>query len=243
MRKIIKGHESKELLDFKVQNRNGDVSIDYNSLGEEQRTPLKNSLLSEQGFLCAYTLKRISCNTSHIEHIQPEELSRKLKKAGEETISDLDYSNMVACFPKEFSGSSRRKFYGAFKKDDWWENDGVEFISPLREDCENHFKYNKIGLILEVTAKGKKTIEVLNLNHEILKHERANAINEFIYKNNKPLTKLQTLHAVENICVESADGFVEFCVAIKHSLEDHLKFLEKIKQKRKFIARSKKKKS
>lgn len=241
MKRIIKGHEPQELLDFKKLNKN--VEVDYNSLGARERTPIKESLLNEQGFICAYTLKRINFEGSHIEHVKPEELCRQLKRQGVDTISDLDYSNMVACFPKEFSGSSRKKFYGAYKKDDWWENDGDNFISPLRIDCENHFKYNKDGSVGYLTDKGKKTIEVLNLNHDILKNDRERAINSFIYKDNKPLNQSQTNQAIDSICVKYNNNYREFCVAIRDALKDHLLFLDRIKKKNKIISNAKKRKS
>jgi len=219
MKRIFKGHEPKDFIDYKVENKQGGVNIDYNSLGEKQRTQIKEALLIEQGNICAYTLKRIELKSCHIEHIKPEELCRQLQKKGVETISDLDYSNMVACFPKEFSGSSRKKFYGAYKKDDWWENDGSSFISPLRVDCESHFKYNKDGSVVHLTEMGKKTIEILNLNHNILKDDRQSAIFSFIYKDNKPLNQSQTNQAIENICNKNKDNFTEFCIAIKDALK------------------------
>lgn len=238
MKRIIKNHEPQELLDFKRLNRN--VDINYNNLGANERIPLKNSLLNEQGFLCAYTLKRISSSTSHIEHIKPEELCRQLKRQGVNTISDLDYSNMVACFPKEFSGSSRKKFYGAFKKDDWWENEGENFISPLRVDCEAHFKFKNDGSIIHLTEKGKKTIEVLNLNHSILKDDRQRAIASYIYKDNKAINQSQTKHAIDSICIKNKNNYTEFCIAIKDALENHLEFLDKVKKRNKIISNSKK---
>lgn len=240
MKRIIKDHEPQELLDFK--NKNRDLEIDYNSLGEKQRTPIKNQLLLEQGYLCAYTLKRINFETSHIEHIKPEELCRKEKKAGKETISDLDYSNFVACYPKDFSGSSRKKFYGAFKKDDWWENEGENFISPLRVDCESHFKFKNDGTINHITDKGKNTIDVLNLNHDLLKEDRKRAIKNFIYYKNKPLNLSQTNQALESILSKNRNMHIEFCIAIKDALRDHLILLDKNKKRNNIIAKALKKK-
>ncbi|EDM34433.1 hypothetical protein PBAL39_19120 [Pedobacter sp. BAL39] len=243
MKRIIKGHEPASFIQFKQENEKGGVKLRYDeSLGSAQRTPIKEALLKEQGYICAYTLKRIALESSHIEHLKPEELCRKQMEEEIVTVSDLDYGNMVACFPKKgLKGIPNEKYFGAIKKDAWWENEGADFISPLREDCEIHFKYNKDGSVEEVTLKGKKTIEVLSLNHDILKHERANAINEFIYKNDKPLNTLQTLHAIENICKKNKGSFVEFCIPIKHSLDNHLEYLEKVKQKRKIISKAKKK--
>src|SRR5437773_9855241 len=111
----------------------GTANENYSSLQNPQKRNLHHALLREQGCLCAYTMQRIDENSSHIEHIRPESVCR-----AERIGSDLDYTNLVACFPRD--GMRRRYRYGAQWKGDWWQNDGTEFVSPLIQNCETRFR-------------------------------------------------------------------------------------------------------
>ena len=238
MKRIIKGKEPQQLLNFKNANRLAPQNLSYINLWKAEREPVKKSLLNEQGFLCAYTLKRIDFETCHIEHIKPEELCRKQIEQGEGTLSDLDYKNMVACFPKSgVSGVSKEKYFGAIKKGDWWAGDGKAFVSPLDADCENHFTFNSKGEVHHTTRKGKITIDVLALNHRILVNDRKRAIDEFI--NRKPLSKAHAERAIREITQRRKDGFYEYCVPVKFALQEHIEKLKKKKIKDKAIAKQK----
>lgn len=213
---------------------------DYRNLRNPEKDCLKKVLLKEQGFLCAYTQRRISLPSSHIEHIKPESLCRK-EKVG----SDLDYNNMVACYPRD--GMKNPYRYGAPLKDDWWENEGKEFVSPLNKTCEKRFLYTKDGNILPVDnhASATKTIEILNLNHPSLVEDRKNVIKEFIYgqTGDFPLSPKKTLKAIDEIYNLSNEGQLKaYCVAIHHGLEEHKRILEKIAKKKKYIGSKDKKK-
>lgn len=79
MKRIIKGQEPASFIKFKQENEKAGVNLRYDThLGAEQRVPIKKALLREQGFICAYTLKRISLDSCHIEHLKPEELCRNI---------------------------------------------------------------------------------------------------------------------------------------------------------------------
>lgn len=86
MRKINKNREPKEWTRHRLT-----PGADYEAIPE-----LRQSLLEEQGYLCAYCMRRIpvkddnSNETSRIEHI----LSRE-----EHQDRKLDYSNMAICCP------------------------------------------------------------------------------------------------------------------------------------------------
>ena len=212
----------------------GTQDADYRMLTRRQKDPLHLSLIEEQGWLCAYTMKRIGLASSHIEHIKPESLCRQ-----DSPGSDLDYDNLVACFPRE--GMKRQHRYGAQLKDDWWENNGTDFISPLHSACEKRFQFDLDGSILAVKdhAGAKKTIEILKLDHEGLADDRKRVINEFIY-GESVLSEAQALQSKIAICDRNAEGqFREFCVAIRDALDGHVKNLRKIARQKKF-ARQKK---
>ncbi len=235
MRRIIKGDEPASFINTKLENQKAGVKMRYDTnLGTAERKPIKEALLKEQGFICAYTLKRIGLDTSHIEHLKPEELCRKQMEEGIETVSDLDYSNMVACFPKEApKGIAKHKYFGAIKKDDYWENDGKDYILPNQSNCEDHFKYTKVGGVEGLTDKGKNTVELLGLSHPILIDERNKAIENFIGKSN-PIKKVKTIHAITEIDKMSDGKYAEFCIPIKHALKEHLLYLEKLEKKLKY---------
>lgn len=78
MRKIDKGREPKEWIEKKCT-----PGVDYNAIPE-----LKNALLDEQGYLCAYCMQRISEDTMKVEHIKPRSKNKELT---------FTYNNLVAC--------------------------------------------------------------------------------------------------------------------------------------------------
>jgi len=236
MKRIIKGDEPVSFIKTKLENQKAGLKMRYDThLGTAERKPIKEALLKEQGFICAYTLKRIGLGTSHIEHLKPEELCRKQMEEGIETVSDLDYSNMVACFPKDGpKGIPKHKYFGAIKKDDNWINNGKDYILPLQVNCEDHFKYTKSGEITGVTPNGNFTIELLGLRHPILVEERKNAIDNFIGKTT-PIRKAKTTQAISEIDKISDGKYAEFCIPLKHALQEHLVYLEKLEKKLKYV--------
>jgi len=236
MKRIIKGQEPASFIQFKQENEKAGIKIHYDiHLGKDEREPIKKALLKEQGYICAYTLKRIYLDTCHIEHLKPEELCRKHMADGVETVSDLDYGNMVACFPiKAPKGISKEKYFGAIKKDDKWENDGNDYVLPLQANCEDNFKYNKSGEVQGTTNKGRTTVSLLALDHPILIEERKKAIESFIGKSS-PLKKAKTIQAISDIDQLNNDKYIEFCIPLKHALNEHLIYLDKVERKLKYV--------
>ena len=205
----------------------------YHELQNPEKRILHSKLIEEQGKLCAYTMKRIDLVSSHIEHVKPETLCR-----AELVGSDLDYENLVACFPRE--GMKKGHRYGAQMKGAWWENDGADFISPLHPSCEKRFQFHLDGCVSAVKnhVGAKKTIEVLKLNHDSLIDDRKRIISEFLYGPNgdDPLPPAKALQAKAIIgsLQDSEGGFYEFCIAIHHALDAHQKNLQKAARQRKF---------
>ncbi|MCW3108226.1 MAG: hypothetical protein JWQ09_2732 [Segetibacter sp.] len=235
MKRIIKEQEPASFIQFKQDNEKAGIQIRYDTnLGSEQRKPVKKALLKEQGYICAYTLKRISLDSCHIEHIKPEELCRQHMADGIETVSDLDYTNMVACFPKEApKGIPKEKYFGAIKKDDNWVNNGSDYVLPLQVNCESNFSYNKNGGVEGTTDRGRNTVSLLALDHVVLVYERKTAIENFIGKAN-PIKKAKTTQAILDIDKLFGERYTEFCIPIKHALKEHLIYLEKIEKKLKY---------
>jgi uncharacterized protein (TIGR02646 family) len=200
------------------------------------KNPLKgklhDALICEQGYLCAYTMKRIFKENSHIEHIKPESLCR-----ADCVGSDLDYENLVACFPRE--GMRRKYRYGAQERNNWWENDGAEFVTPLEVNCEKRFRFDLEGNIMAVNgyAAAIKTIKKLGLDHTTLTEDRRRVIHEFVFGDNgdAPLSVAKAKQSSVLICGTNNQGeFHEFCVAIRDALMQHLEDLAKLSRKRRF---------
>lgn len=206
---------------------------DYNELKGTNKQVLFDALIKEQGFICGYTMKKINSDTAHIEHIKPQSLCRR-EKLG----SDLDYTNLIACYP--LKGMKAEYRYGAQQKGNWWVNDGKEFVSPLDYACESYFHFDMAGNITALNVAGTTTINVLALNHGSLTEERKRAIDEFIYGPNKidPLSLTMTTKAISNICNQSGEGhYHEFCIAIRDALKEYLSVLEKNKRHKKYVRR------
>lgn len=201
---------------------------DYREVKGPNKQVLFETLIKEQGFICGYTMKRIDKDTAHIEHIKPESLCRSEKKG-----SDLDYNNLIACYPNK-ERKKHKKFdhiFGARKKDDWWDNGGIDFVSPLNPGCEKHFRFDMDGNITALNVAGATTIKVLALDHKSLIEDRKRIIEEFIYGSD--LSKAGTANAISKICEQNGEGqYYEFCIAIRDGLKQYLSFLENIRRKR-----------
>src|SRR5688500_18208099 len=110
MRWIRKSREPSQLTRWRARYKN-DPNFDYDLLriSTDVIAAIEASLLSEQGWLCAYTGCRIEDGTFHIEHIFPQDHCTKLEA--------VTYRNMLACFPRPNWG--HKAPYGADQKGNW----------------------------------------------------------------------------------------------------------------------------
>ncbi len=134
------------------------------------KTALKNALMKRQKYLCCYCESRVSADTSHIEHIEPQ--------YGGLSTKTLEFSNMaVSCIkdPKKFEEESDKSGIGVVR--DGWLHCGhargtLPVVSPYDEHCERLFQYSFSGEIKvnpKLTDKeeiriAKESIENLRLN-------------------------------------------------------------------------------
>ncbi len=231
MKYVRKTGPPREYINWCNQVR-GTEDEDYRRLDSEVKEKLLEALLIDQGYLCAYTMRKICEKSSHVEHIKPESLCR-----AERVGSDLDHSNLVACYPR--AGMAKNCRYGAQQKADWWENDGVDFVSPLNQNCEERFRFDLEGNIEGVRKhrSAVKTIQVLRLDQQTLTEERRRVVQELIYgkSGSSPLSPAKTARSIQRICETDADGhFREYCIAIRDALHEHSRILKKLATKRKF---------
>jgi len=142
--------------------------VDYHSIPE-----LVDSLLEEQGYICAYCMRRIPCKDRlykkdgitftltdedhRIEHILSRENHEDKK---------LDYSNMVICCPGHI---------GDEEHCDRLKGSNDITFSPLNQDFIATLSYKTDGEIISSNEQYNKEInDVLNLNTKLLKENRKN---------------------------------------------------------------------
>lgn len=160
MRKITKNKEPKEWTKYRLT-----PNVDYESIPE-----LRKSLLQEQGYICAYCMRRIphkdknSNEDSRIDHILSRDHHPDIK---------LDYGNMVICCP----GAISKEFHCDKLKGE----QDITF-SLFDDSFIPTLKYStKSGSIESANPIWNKEINsILNLNNEILKANRLETLNGVI---------------------------------------------------------------
>ena len=214
----------------------GTNKSDWREVFSAQKELILAAMIADQGGLCAYTMRRIYNNSSHVEHIKPQSRCWQDLRG-----SDLDYTNLVACFPQHGMKAPYR--YGAQFKGDWWENDGTEFVSPLQPACEQVFRFKLDGEIeaIDNRIEARTTIDVLGLDHRSLTEDRKRVIEEFIYGRTRdnPISYTAAQRARDKICDRNGNSrFHEFCVAIRAALEEHMAALTRLRQRRRYARKN-----
>jgi uncharacterized protein (TIGR02646 family) len=229
MRTIDKRSEPGDHTEWRAANQ-GDVNYGYDLMGAKLRETVKESLLKEQGWICAYTGRAINMDTSHIEHLLPQK-SWKAQRG-----LDVDYNNMVACWPEP--GHKPEPEYGArFKAN--WPMPGEEslFVSPLSPGCEGRFSFNFRGEIKprQGDTAAAETIKKLGLDKALLKALRHSEIVGVLGKNRSMKLKdakarLKMLEDAETDLRQGTDVYLNpYCFALKQELKRHIRTLETIR--------------
>ncbi len=157
---IKKGREPKSLTEYRLKSN---AYFDGCNKGD-----IRKSLLSEQGYLCAYCMKRISENNMKIEHYNAQA-----------NISDseaLDYNNMIAvCNGNEGCGNKKELTCDSHK------GNKKLTINPFMEESIELIMYNDDGTIYSNDKKIDDDLnKILNLNCEgvMLKRNRQEVLNK-----------------------------------------------------------------
>lgn len=168
MRYIVKNVEPSDFSQWKIDN----PSAVYNDLNSEYviKQSLKNSLLTEQRYLCCYCEKRIGNNDCYIEHFRPKDKTQF-------PLLQLDYSNLhVSCAKLQTDNDAD---HCGHKKGNFFDSN---LISPLDINCSTFFEYNLNGEISSSnTDKGQLTIQKLNLGSSLLNRSRKRLIDYFLF--------------------------------------------------------------
>lgn len=236
MRWIQKKNEPRELTEWRIRYAK-DNNFGYDLMRQDKSVTkaVTDSLVEEQGWLCAYSgmriegYKEIENNGTkydkcycHIDHVKAQDYC----KAEEE----VTYTNMVASYPGP--NAEHKTPFGGEQKGNWPDHDKGEqplFVSPLDKSCETRFLFNLRGEIKhkEGDNSAKTTIDKLGLDHDELKNLRKGAIQGTLGLNNdlpiqdarSRLTKLQS---------QQTGRLEPFCFVLIQALEIHIKRLEKI---------------
>ena len=142
---------------------------------------------------------------------------------------DIDWNNLVACFPKPNMLASPE--YGAVKKDKWWHAE--DFVSPLQTDCEGRFRFTPDGKIspTKITdVPALTTIKKIGLDNEKLceLREKAYLIAGIHRKADKPITsatKVEQLIAKWSKKDTNTASCAEFCVPLVQVAKEYAQFL------------------
>lgn len=215
MRSIAKGAEPRALIQWKADNAQTPENLVYGGGGFPAEA-VRMALLAEQCHLCAYTMKRLktaaecreqgldTTDACHIEHLLPQ----ARKAPGE----DIDYRNMVACYPP--SRSRIACGYGAQAKGDFDPTTG-SFVSPLSSNAERHFELDALGGITGRTPEGVATIQVLRLDHPALVNDRAAVIRGALRPKGKPLSAAAARRLAGQVMRPNQEGCLPaYCVAV-----------------------------
>ena len=219
MRFIRKTAEPRKLAEFKRKNRNTPQVLRYSNLTAGARRELQETLLTEQGRLCAYTMMPIGRSRSsgnaddfHIEHIRPRSRERE---------RDLDYDNMLLCTP---GPRAEHCEYGAHRKADA-EVDDANFVSPLSPSCETRLQYRLTGQVRATAERDDaagRTIDLLNLNHPNLVEARVETLRSqgLASDAKRPISAAQASRLARKITeVDHKGQIAPFCIAIKQIAE------------------------
>lgn len=210
MRQIKKTHPPKLLRDW-VKTARDELNFNYNdglNSYPEAKAELLEQLLSEQFFLYAYVGVEINGGTCHIEHLKPQNECMK----GE----DVDYFNLVACFPA--NGGDVSHGFGAPVKSKWWVED--QFVSPLSDGCERRFRFAWSGTMSpasETDTAAEETIVRIGLDCNKLRELRKRAIQGFFgFASKKPLSIPEAERLLAKIDQPNKDGKLPpFCFVLK----------------------------
>lgn len=169
---LIKKNETtgcKRVLQYAVSSKE-----EYRDISSKDKDIIKQSLLMEQGYLCAYCMRSLdNINNVKIEHIAPQSIYPE---------KSLSYKNMLAvCDGNEGSPYS-------FQTCDTHKRDCEIKADPTESSVIDTIYYNTSGEILSSDSRINDDLNnVLNLNAEgsyLVKSRKdaLNAINHELYK-------------------------------------------------------------
>lgn len=182
--------------------------------GSNRRRRLRENLVDEQGKICCYCMRRITIDSSHIEHFLPKESFAE---------KDLSYDNLLASCNGEESIREDEEHCG-HRKDNWWRED---MVSPTNIEVEKMFRYLPNGKIVGV--KGRSTSDIaqdmihnLGLDSFHLERARREAIEASEVFDDVEYSDEEIRSFIEYYSNKDNGAYIPYCKAIIDCLEEML---------------------
>ncbi len=210
MKKINKKVEPTALTEYRAKDNSH-----FDNMPKECKEILQEALLEEQGYICAYCMRRIPVKDNSIDtKIKIEHILCR----SDNDKKTLDYKNMVICCPGSINGSLHCDASKG-KKDISFDMFSDYLFTTLR--------YNsKDGEITSTNDTYNYDIEnILRLNNLRLKRNRIEAFNGVVLELNKIGWNRHNINAmISKYKNRNSDGkYFEFCEAIIYYLRNSLK--------------------
>lgn len=188
-----------------------------------EATPdLRNSLLKDQGYICAYCMRRIpvsdndTSESTRIEHLKPQsDLSSK---------GAMDYANMVICCPGAMEGVEEDKTHC-----DRHKGNSECHCSPFNQDFINSLSYKSDGTIISSDPLCNVELNtILNLNIPLLKLNRKSVRDTVIRSlGSKDWKKRDLLNLLKRFSSKDKDGcMTPYCGVAISFIEKRLRQLQ-----------------
>ena len=183
--------------------------------GSPIRHVVKDSLLTEQGYICCYCGIRIVKTDSHIEHFRPRHGPHA------DPTGEIDYANMHACcLPDTQEGSTS---HCGMKKGS---SDPTQIVSPLDPTCETRFSFGTYGTIRSAQvgdSMAENSIRKLGLDCDFLNAHRRKALEASgLFDVLAAASATEIRSWANQLMTRQADGmFTEFCVATAQVLRSY----------------------
>lgn len=201
---IKKQHEPKQLLDDK---RHGLKS--YDELTHDTKNAIKESLLNEQGFLCAYCMQRINIENSTIEHY----IAQKAKDIQVDESLSIAYNNMLAVCSGNVGINRREKELICDKH----RGNTSLTVNPLDNHSIEKISYKADGTIYSDDVNIQKDLdETLNLNCDavLLKQNRKSVLDaikrEIFKKSQHTISKKQLENLLNKMSLKINGQYIPF---------------------------------
>ncbi|WP_299453526.1 retron system putative HNH endonuclease [uncultured Microscilla sp.] len=246
MVRIYKTEPLQGLIDFNEKEK-GRLKVEYptevkhpeyDDLDTDTASKLRKQLHEEQKGLCCYCMKKISASNSNIEHFLPQSLFPE---------DQTNYHNLYLACRYSVGKKKETQYCDIVKGDKLISKLMGYFNEKKNEECEDFFRYSEIGHILPNNSRYKTlkdvyknyanlssqekevmgTIEVLNLNTEELRKERAKFIEDIV---DSTIKSIDDINKLEQIIKEYKEGKQRFKGIVLYFAKDAL---QKLKQKTK----------
>lgn len=203
---------------FKIDNnRDAHYKTDFSTQdtdGTNRRRKLRECFINEQGKICCYCMRRISIDSSHIEHFLPKESFPD---------KDLLYDNLFASCNGEETIIEEEEHCG-HRKDNWWRAD---MLSPSDVEVEKVFKYFPNGKISSVRGRAtsniaQEMIHNLGLDSFHLERDRKQAIEASEVFDDVEYSEEDIRRFIEYYSRKDKGIYVPYCKAIIDCLEEML---------------------